>query len=431
MWVLTALSSLLAVGGGGLWVGGGEAALIEERWGRSLSHPHSTQVLIYLTAPPPRALMSDYKPLVHVDELHAVGFPGRNAHHNGFLLRCLKRLDERTSVKLLLSVWGPRLEFLVRLILVTTFLDDSLRAATHFSDHTHQIGQNGYLKALADASPEIVGLLAMAALSIGLLAQSLGSICLLALIQTDRAIVALTGWTVAQPFLYAQLANGEFVARSLSLVGGLLIMRAHLAERSMRHARHFPLGGGLPCASEASGVAPELSIARTQLLGRLLLVALYLYHAALLLVDNLPADAGNHSLSMFLIHFAVLGGLVLALGLVAAGLKSRTVALSLALVNFILVCYQHSFFRFVSRENGEWKVDEVEMRKSVKGFGLPDEQLSPKDFEPWDIFDLHRYYFFQGLSTSGALLLLAQFGPGELAVEEDEELLGDVGRVRD
>ena len=71
------------------------------------------------------------------------------------------------------------------------------------------------------------------------------------------------------------------------------------------------------------------------------------------------------------------------------------------------------------------------MRKSVKGFGLPDEQLSPKDFEPWDIFDLHRYYFFQGLSTSGALLLLAQFGPGELAVEEDEELLGDVGRVRD
>ena len=42
-----------------------------------------------------------------------------------------------------------------------------------------------------------------------------------------------------------------------------------------------------------------------------------------------------------------------------------------------------------------------------------------------------RYYFFEGLSFSGALLLLAQFGPGEIAVEEDEVLLGDVQRARD
>ena len=53
------------------------------------------------------------------------------------------------------------------------------------------------------------------------------------------------------------------------------------------------------------------------------------------------------------------------------------------------------------------------------------------DFEPWLMLDLHRYYFFHGLSTSGALLLLAQFGPGKIAVEEDEVLLGDVQRARD
>ena len=51
--------------------------------------------------------------------------------------------------------------------------------------------------------------------------------------------------------------------------------------------------------------------------------------------------------------------------------------------------------------------------------------------ESYHIFDLHRYYFFQGLSTSGALLLLAQFGPGEIAVQEDEVLLGDVQKARD
>ena len=49
--------------------------------------------------------------------------------------------------------------------------------------------------------------------------------------------------------------------------------------------------------------------------------------------------------------------------------------------------------------------------------------ISPADFEPWQVFDLTRYYFFQGVSTTGALLLLAQYGPGEMAVEENEVLL--------
>ena len=53
------------------------------------------------------------------------------------------------------------------------------------------------------------------------------------------------------------------------------------------------------------------------------------------------------------------------------------------------------------------------------------------DFELEQIYDLHRYYFFQGLSTSGALLLLAQFGPGEMAVEKDEVLLPVVQRAQD
>ena len=67
------------------------------------------------------------------------------------------------------------------------------------------------------------------------------------------------------------------------------------------------------------------------------------------------------------------------------------------------------------------------MRHSMPTMALPKgiSQRDDRTFEPWQLLDLHRYYFFHGLSTAGALLLLAQFGPGEIAVEEDEVLISD------
>jgi len=325
------------------------------------------------------------------------------------MLRLLKPLDERMSIKLLLRVWGPRVEFLVRLILVATFFDDSLRTATHFSEHVKQVSEQG-LAALM--SPDLADAVAGAALGFGVLAQSLGSICLLALVQTDFATKALLGWAVAQPVLYAQLSNGEFVAESLSLVGGLLMLRAHLA------ASDQPDG-------ELGKSTTRAAAARTQLLGRLLLPTGHLHHAGTLLLsmstyevtDSLLTFVG--SLSMFVVHAAVLMALVLGCALVAAGLKSRTAALSLALVNLGVVCSQHPFFRFAWYDvGGEWTYDEAEMRKSSLSAALQAGVLK-HDIEPWQMYDLHRYYFFQGLSASGALLLLAQFGPGEISVEEE------------
>lgn len=342
----------------------------------------------------------------------------------GLFLRCLKPLDERVSVKLLLRVWGPRFEFAVRLILVATFLEDSFRAATHFAEHTQQVGEEGYLKPLAATSPKLVSALATAALGLGLLAQSLGSLCLVALIRPDAATKALILWAFAQPVLYAQLANLHFVAESLSLVGGLLILRAHLAEHEAKaEGRRAPLGGGALLAS----AEPEAAIARTQLLGRLLLPAVYLYKA----LHELGSLAHTARLSVFVVNAAVLVALVFGCALVAAGLRSRTVALSLSLLSLGFICHQHPFFRFAWREAGEWKYDDAAMRQaSMPHVALP-KYIAPSDLESWLVFDLHRYYFFQGLSTSGALLLLAQFGPGEIAVEEDEVLLGDVQRARD
>ena len=128
----------------------------------------------------------------------------------------------------------------------------------------------------------------------------------------------------------------------------------------------------------------------------------------------------------YAVNAAVLGGLVLGCLLVAFGLKSRTVALSLSIVNLLFVLLSHPFFAYVWRDNGTWKYDESALRASMPHVA----DATPENFEPWHLVDLHRHYFFQGLSTSGALLLLAQFGPGEIAVEKNEVLIGDVSTLR-
>ena len=57
--------------------------------------------------------------LVHgAEKITAMMSGGRG---KGLLLGYLKQLDERVNVKLLLQAWGPRFEFVVRLLVVATF----------------------------------------------------------------------------------------------------------------------------------------------------------------------------------------------------------------------------------------------------------------------------------------------------------------------
>jgi len=331
----------------------------------------------------------------------------------GLFQRLIISLDEHRSVKLLMRQWGPRLEFVVRLMLLATFFDDSFRMVTHFSELTKQIGERGCLQRFATmSSPALVSVIATAALGTGLLAQCSGAICLLALLRPNGATAALIAWSIAQPVLYAQLSNTAFVAESLSLVGGLLTLRAHLV--SDRKA----CGAG----------------ARAQLVGRLLLPAMYIYYAGRSLFSALTLDETSDlavfisSLSIFVINMAVLIGLVIGSMLVAAGFKSRLVALLLAFVNLGYVFYQYPFFRFLSFKGGEWKVDEDNMW--MPHVALPND-VTAFDFDPWQIYDLHRYYFFLGVSVSGSLLLLSQFGPGDHAAQKDEVLLPIVSRAQD
>jgi uncharacterized membrane protein YphA (DoxX/SURF4 family) len=320
----------------------------------------------------------------------------------GLLERLMQSIEERNSLKMLTRVWGPRLEFIVRLMLVASFLDDSLRTATHFPEHINQVSEQGCLSSLGAASP----IFATFALAIGLFAQSVGAFCILALREPDLATKALIGWMIAQPMLYGQLLNFEFVTESLSLIGGLLLLRAHLVFDQTSH------GAG----------------ARTQFFGRLLLPDMYMYYAWLFIFYDFTSEETSSlamyvsSLSKSLVNTAVIVGFLLGCTLLFVGLKSRAVALLLALVNLGFVTYLHPFFRYIYLEGGEWKYDEINMPMPQVALRT---DVSPEDFaiDPAQIYDLHRYYFFMGLSTSGALLLLAQFGPGEIAVQKGEVLL--------
>lgn len=325
-------------------------------------------------------------------------------------------IDEHVNVKVLLRIWGPRLESVVRLMLVSTFLDDSVRMAMHFSQHVEQVSSPGYCPAP----------LAMLLLATGLLAQSFGSLCLLALLQVEVATMALIGWTLTQPLLYAQFLNFEFMSESLSLIGGLLMLRVHLLSKQPQ-----PAGDTV---TPRSNNTTSSALALTQLFGRLLLPTAYIYQAGRFFLSAFTLDETNSlgmylaSLSMFFVNCAVLVGLVIASMLVATGLKSRAIALLLALANLGFVLYQHPFLRFLTREGGEWKVDEDNMW--MPNVAMP-KGVTIDDFGPWQIYDLHRYYFFLGVSTSGALLLLTQFGPGDIAVQKDEVLLPQVSRAKD
>eukprot|EP00979_Chaetoceros_neogracilis_P001139 scaffold197_cov268-Chaetoceros_neogracile.AAC.54 len=322
----------------------------------------------------------------------------------GLFHRLMLKLDEGWNLKNLCRLLGPRFEFTVRLMLVSTFIDDSIRVLMHFSEHMEQIVEQGCLKWLSE--PSFAFFIAAVLLGIGLLAQSIGSFCLLARVELDGATKVLIGWVIVQPVLYLQLWNFGFLAESLSLIGGLLMLRSHLVLDQA-----------------------EYVVARMQLISRLLLPSMYLYYAGKFLISAITLDETNNfaafvlSLSMFLFSIAALVGLVIGSMLVSIGLKSRFVALSLALINLGFVFYQYPFFRFVYLCGGQWKIrDDIPMPH----VSLP-EDVYPGDWDllqiRWQIYDLYRYYFFLGLSNSGALMLLAQFGPGEIAVQKDEIMI--------
>jgi len=283
-------------------------------------------------------------------------------------------IDERTNIKVVMKTWQPRLEIVVRLMLVATFFDDSFHTLLDFSEHLQNV--NAFV------------------LVIGTLAQIFGSLCIVGNQDIDWSTTALIAWLIVQPILYKQASNVDLMSESCSLIGGLLLLRSHHVVNDSSWS------------------------SRTELLGRLLLPAMYLYDVgAVYLTKAVVIDQTDsvaiflENLSSFLVCIAIIVGLLFGACLVAAGLKSRVVALFLALFNLGFACYQHPFWNYTYHQDGELKY-----KKDMPVFSRFDVDLSL-------IYDLHRYYFFLGISTTAGLLLLTLNGPGKMAVQNDEVIL--------
>lgn len=331
----------------------------------------------------------------------------------------MERIDEQVNIRKLMKVWGPRIEFFVRLMLVMTFLNDSYGMATQFAEQIDTVANNGYpFRWLVASTPNFVTLMSTIVLGLGLCIQLFGSCYVLVSHDIHIATKALICWVIMQPFLYAQLSNMELVSESISLIGGLLMLYVHAQSKQKRSG------------SDANN---EL----TSLIGRLLLPAAYIYQAMQFFFSAKTLDETNgfftyiSSLSMFVVNMAVLVVLMIGSSLVAIGLKSRFIALVFAFINLGLVCHQHPLWRFLSLSDGHWKVNEVYMWLPNVSMEGQNEAGTTDSEDPWEIYNLHQYYFFLGLSTSGALLLLAQLGPGEIAVQKNEFILPVVARGMD
>ena len=329
--------------------------------------------------------------------------------------RTMLAMDERYgNMNKLFQHWQPRVEFVVRILLVASFVEDAVRMLTNFENHVVQVA------AITLYNPT----LATVAVGVGLCVQSCGALAVIANFKIRAATLALIGWTLTQPFLYAQGTNLEFLAESMSLLGGLVLLHAHhqLVPNDTKHI--------------------------TQFLGRLLLPSMYLYYGGMwmtsILFDN--EETGSYfqyftSLSSVLVVVLLSVGLLCGAGLVAVGLKSRLVATLLAVINLLYTVEQHPYYTYAWRNatTGEWEYDTIRMNPAAvvvtattPGDGINvDGVAEDVVLDYTELYDVHKYYFYLGVSTTGAFLLLALFGPGHHALQRHEVLLPTVQRARD
>ena len=264
-------------------------------------------------------------------------------------------LDAKKRRRLLAATGTP--------LLVCTFVEDAARVLLRWDE------QKRYLVSIMRIPAYVAMILLLASATVQLTSA--------ALIVRPRhygpsrvkaACYALIGFICVQPFMYGQHADADFLCRSFTVIGGLLLLV--WSEKDHQRRREDT---GLP--QDLSDVSSD----RLQLVGRLLLTFLFFFQALY------SEKGGLHNIFVRPSFFLVLSG-VLLLGLsalICVGFHTEWSALLLCAVLFVSNFFMYPY----------WS-----MHQHVQ--------------------DYYRYYFYQTLSIIGGLMLLALHGPGGISIDK-------------
>lgn len=282
---------------------------------------------------------------------------------NDQVKQVISKLEERFELHLtkrarkrFLSMAGPSL-------LVMTFIEDGMRVFLRWGEqYAYMTGRMGFNSFFAT-----IILLTSAAVQLG------GSALVIrpSTFQPPRvkpAAYTLLGFTAVQPFIYGQATDIDFMCRSITLAGGLLLLIWAETERKQLHEDR-----GLLLQGE-SGPASD----RFQFSGRLLLTSMFFFQAIA------GEQGGLHSVLSAPGLFNIVSSLLLlSLSImVCIGFKTEWSAILLTFMLGIANCWMYPFWAVHAR-----------------------------------LVDYYKYYFFQTLSVMGGLMLLTLHGPGGLSLD--------------
>jgi len=287
------------------------------------------------------------------------------------------RLDEKVNLK---HVYR-RVQALARLLVVFTFADDAVRVATDYRGQVRTFQMVGW------PQPQLVPVACV-------IVQSIGVIAVLSDLRPQLGCGMLIVWTTVHPFLYAQQTNFEFVLESVTVIGGLFILLSSERAKS-RALQQLP-----------SDLKEEKH--RLLLVGRVCVAAVFFYYCAKGGYERIGGWAGsNHEDPLV----AALDGVLLVLlgivtGLMVFGMKSRACALLLALIMTASALYTHPWYITM------WSTQTFRL-SMVVGF-------NNRKVSAWLYSDHQRYFFFQQMSTVGALLQIVVHGPGKYSILDEQ-----------
>jgi len=247
-------------------------------------------------------------------------------------------------------------------LLVVTFIEDGLRIFLRWGEQIH------YMTSVMNLGWYLGVFCLLLSATIQLGASSL--VIRPAHIKPSRVKPGCYGllfFVAVQPFMYGQARDVDFMCRSITLAGGLLLLIWSENDKQRRSENM-----GLPQDGQSQGSD------RLQLCGRLFLTFIFFFQA---IYDE---HGGLHKVFSSPSFFGVCGSLLLLVlsALVCAGFKTEWSALLLTAILGISNCFMYPF----------WSVHER-------------------------LVDFYKYYFFQTLSVMGGMMLLALHGPGGISLD--------------